>query len=264
MLSYSFLFYILSLGYSPPQRNQVSRQLGVLYKHHYNLLKNELKQVYALSVTLDFWSNRRCQSFLCITGHWIIDGWESISKIIDFSCYNIRHTAIEIAITLKEKFIALDIFEKIVCITCDGAENMKLACQYLNNNIPRLWCCAHRLHLVVVNGLGFWIPKEKMNDATDQSSSTDASTNNRIIGAGTNDHTTHVKDVRPEAIGSSDVSRAFPRNSRNAREIHRKSEAVFPPEIHGKFSVTFLPYPLGNVVESCRENPRNSGSETAR
>ncbi|CAF1176070.1 unnamed protein product [Adineta ricciae] len=167
-------------GYSPPHRNQVSRQLDVLYQHHYNLLKDELKQVHALSVTLDFWSDRRCQSFLCITGHWITDTWKSISKIIDFSCYNSRHTAVEISTTLKDKFIALGIYEKIICITCDGAENMKLACQYLDENIPRIWCCAHRLHLAVINGLGFWIPKEKLKSMSDQSLSASSTTNNRI------------------------------------------------------------------------------------
>jgi hypothetical protein len=176
---------MLHLGYSPPHRNQVSRQLKVLYQHHYNHLKKELDQVHALSVTLDFWTNRRCQSFLCITGHWISNTWESISKIIDFSCFNSRHTAIEIATVLKDKFTALGVYEKIICITCDGAENMKLACRYLNENIPRIWCCAHRLHLVVINGLGFWIPKEKLSNISGGSLSagiTTTAANNHTIG----------------------------------------------------------------------------------
>ncbi|CAF1610488.1 unnamed protein product, partial [Adineta ricciae] len=180
------VFKKLCPDYTPPHRNQVSRQLGVLYKHHYDLLVDELKQVRSLSITLDFWSNHRCQSFLCITGHWVSDKWETISKIINFSVYTNRHTAIEIAETLEAKLIALGILDKIICITCDGAKNMKLVCEYLSDDIPRLWCCAHRLHLVVINGLSFWMRNEKLNEISKQNSSTNYSTINRSTTADSN------------------------------------------------------------------------------
>jgi hypothetical protein len=141
-------------------------------------LKEELKQVYRLSVTLDLWSNRRAESFLCITGHWTSNSWKSISKVIDFSCFNSRHTAIEIANVIKEKLIALGVYEKVICITCDGAQNMVLACQLLNDNVIRIWCCAHRLHLVVINALQFWIPKDKMNNDLNNALSTNITSNN--------------------------------------------------------------------------------------
>jgi hypothetical protein len=137
-----------------------------------------LKQVYRLGITLDFWSNRQSESFLCITGHWINDSWDLVSKIIDFSAFNSRHTAIEIAGVLKEKLIALGIYEKIMCITCDGAKNMVLACQYLNDDIPRIWCYAHRMHLVVVNAFGFWLPDKKKDDNLINSLLINMTTNN--------------------------------------------------------------------------------------
>ncbi|CAF1146537.1 unnamed protein product [Rotaria sp. Silwood1] len=148
-------------GYKPPHRNQVVRHLKDLNKHHHDLLKEELKTVYRLSITLDFWSNRKNESFLCITGHWMNNSLDSISKIIDFSCFNERHTAIEIAKVLREKMIDLGVYEKVFCITCDGAENLVLACELLNEDIFRIWCYAHRLHLVVINGLGFWMSDKK-------------------------------------------------------------------------------------------------------
>ncbi|CAF4825681.1 unnamed protein product [Rotaria sp. Silwood1] len=150
-------------GYKPPHRNQVVRHLKDLNKHHHDLLKEELKTVYRLSITLDFWSNRKNESFLCITGHWMNNSLDSISKIIDFSCFNERHTAIEITKVLREKMIDLGVYDKVFCITCDGAENLVLACELLNEDIFRIWCYAHRLHLVVINALGFWMSNKKKN-----------------------------------------------------------------------------------------------------
>jgi hypothetical protein len=150
--------------------------MEVLYNHHYQLLKEELKQVYRLSITFDFWSNRRGESFLCITGHWLTDDINPVSKIIDFSAFNYRHTAIDIAGIVKEKLVALDIYEKIICITCDGAENMVLACYLLNDDIPRIWCCCHRLHLVVINGLGFWLTEDTIDNNASSLSFTAATT----------------------------------------------------------------------------------------
>ena len=167
------------LGYSPPNRNQVSRNLKTIYEHHYLMLKEELKQVSWLSITLDFWSNRRNQSFLCITGHWYTDSIDPVSKIIEFSLFENRHTGIEISKAIKEKLVALNIYEKIICITCDGAENMVLACQLLDGNFTRIWCYAHRLHLVVINALGFWLPENKLNSDSNVQISSDA----RIINS---------------------------------------------------------------------------------
>jgi hypothetical protein len=115
-------------------------------------------------LSADFWCNGRGESFLCITGHWLTDDINSVSKIIDFSVFNHRHTAIDIARIVKEKLVALDIYEKIICITCDGAENMVLACYFLNDDIPRIWCYGHRLHLVVINGLGFWLTEDTIDN----------------------------------------------------------------------------------------------------
>ncbi|CAF2863757.1 unnamed protein product [Rotaria sp. Silwood2] len=96
-------------------------------------------------------------------GHWMSNSIDSVSKFIDFSCFNERHTAIEIARVLRENMIDLDVYEKIICITCDGAENLVLACELLNEDIIRIWCYAHRLHLVVINALGFWVSEKKNN-----------------------------------------------------------------------------------------------------
>ncbi|CAF3752968.1 unnamed protein product [Rotaria sordida] len=177
-------------GYKPPHRNQVVRHLKDLNKHHHDLLKEELKTVYRLSITLDFWSNRKNESFLCITGHWMNNSLDSISKIIDFSCFNERHTAIEIVKVLREKMIDLGIYEKVFCITCDGAQNLVLACELLNDDIFRIWCYAHRLHLVVINALGFWVSDKKKHIDEPGYSSANILTSNTTTSNTTTSYTT--------------------------------------------------------------------------
>jgi hypothetical protein len=165
------------LGYIPPHRNQVSNEMKQLYKHHIDLLKNELKEIDYIGLTFDFWSNRRSMSFLCITGHWMKDAPpEFVSKIVAYSSFNERHTAANIAQCLKEKLLDLGIYHKIIAITCDGAPNVVAALRLLGIPIRRIWCCAHRLHLVVINSLGLWIKEEDLDNDKISYSTTDPAT----------------------------------------------------------------------------------------
>ncbi|CAF2860814.1 unnamed protein product [Rotaria sp. Silwood2] len=164
------IFNKLCPGYVPPHRNQVSSKLKDLYKYYADQLKDELKEVDYIGLTLDFWTNRRSISFLCITGHWFKDSpFEFVSKIIHFSSFDERHTATNIARSLKEKLINLEIYHKVIAITCDGAQNLVAALNQLDDSIKRIWCCAHRLHLVVINGLGFWKKTDDHDDTTSSS-----------------------------------------------------------------------------------------------
>ncbi|CAF1429377.1 unnamed protein product [Adineta steineri] len=161
------IFKKISPGYTPPHRNQVSKELKNLHNHYTNLLKNELKQVDYIGLTFDFWTNRQSMSFLCITGHWFKDPpLEFVSTVIDYSCFNERHTATNIAQVLKEKLMNLDIYHKIIAITCDGAPNVVAALNQLDDFIKRIWCCAHRLHIVVINALGFWKQLDDKDNTT--------------------------------------------------------------------------------------------------
>jgi hypothetical protein len=147
----------------------VSTQLKKLNNHYIELLKDELKEVDYIGLTFDFCSNRHSTSFLCITGHWFKDKptVEYMSKIIHFSCFRERHTAINIAAIIKEKLMNLGIYHKVVAITCDGARNVIAAVNQLDGFIKRIWCCTHRLHLVVINALSFW-NTEKQPDNDDK------------------------------------------------------------------------------------------------
>ncbi|CAF1473767.1 unnamed protein product [Adineta steineri] len=188
------IFKKISPGYTPPHRNQVSKELKNLHNHYTNLLKNELKQVDYIGLTFDFWTNRQSMSFLYITGHWFKDPpLEFVSTIIDYSCFNERHTATNIAQVLKEKLMNLDIYHKIIAITCDGAPNVVAALNQLDDFIKRIWYCAHRLHIVVINALGFWKQLDDKDNTT--SSSTNPATTSITSADVTSKSQENVMDV---------------------------------------------------------------------
>ncbi|CAF2167234.1 unnamed protein product [Rotaria magnacalcarata] len=132
------IFDRLTPGYTPPHRNQVASKLKILNNYHHKLLKQELQKVEQLGLTFDFLTSRRSISFLCITRHWFQDDFTYISKIIDFSYSNERHTGINISSLLTNRLTALNINDKAASITCDGAENMSAACRILDENIHRI------------------------------------------------------------------------------------------------------------------------------
>ncbi|CAF1369334.1 unnamed protein product [Rotaria magnacalcarata] len=60
---------------------------------------------------------------------------------------------------------------------------MSSACRTLDENIHKIWCCAHRLHLVITNGLGFWFKENKNKNNNEASSSSTTMTTTRITTA---------------------------------------------------------------------------------
>ena len=107
------------------------------------------------------------------------------SKIIHFSTFSERHTADNIARYLKEALTSLEIYDKIVVITCDEGSNLVAACKKLDRPVKRIWCCTHRLHLVILNGLGIWnedktIDASRINYPSTESTTREASTSAAI------------------------------------------------------------------------------------
>lgn len=160
----------LVIGYVPPNRHMVARRLRNLRQVHKRKLIDDLKLIDNLSITLDFWTNRRMRCFMVVTGHYIPnDSVNMKSTILDFSTFNHQHTSSDIAQVLKSKLQKLGILYKIIRVTCDGARNIINAIDTLGLNAKRIWCLAHRLHLVVTNALGFWIKtKNVKNNAVEE------------------------------------------------------------------------------------------------
>jgi hypothetical protein len=152
----------LILGYYPIHRNVVTRRLKRLNRQKFNKLVEELKHIEHLSITTDFWSDRLNKSYLVITGHYYTNEHQQKSTILNFSSFNHRHTSEHIANIVKKKLQDLNILHKVNRIVSDGAKNLSSAFMMMNLNFDHVWCLAHRLHLVVTNGLALW-PKKRKN-----------------------------------------------------------------------------------------------------
>ena len=165
----------LSSGYVAPHPSTVRRSLKQLYKFHSVRLTERLHEVEWLSITCDFWTNRVAKSFLVLTGHYLSSTFELKNIILNFSHFDQRHFADNIADEIHSKLGKLGVLKAVTAVTCDGASNMKKAFENFTN-IDRLWCLAHRLHLIVINALGFWlkIPATGVDDDTENSFDSDA------------------------------------------------------------------------------------------
>ena len=146
------------------------RSLKQLHKIHIVRLTERLHDVEWLSITCDFWSNRVAKSFLVLTGHYLTPTFKLKNIILDFSHFDQRYFAENIADEIYSKLDKLGVLDAVTAVTCDGASNMKKAFQNLTD-VDRIWCVAHRLHLIVTNALGFWLktPVTGVDDNVDDS-----------------------------------------------------------------------------------------------
>ncbi|CAF1550484.1 unnamed protein product [Didymodactylos carnosus] len=103
---------------------------------------------------------------MAITGHFASDKFEMKSTILKFLIFDSRHFSSNIGQELEKQVRELNIFDKITAIMCDGVANLKAAFRkFSRNNIEHIHCLAHKIHLILCNGLGLWVaPKIVIND----------------------------------------------------------------------------------------------------
>ena len=129
----------------------------------FNSLIDELRAVESLAVTCDFGSDKKMRSYLCLTDHYII-GNRLKSTALAFNVCDERHTSENIAKAIEFELKRLEAYEKTSTITCDGTRDMKKASDYLQRR--RIQCVAHKLHLVIRNGLCLWAKTPIHKEAT--------------------------------------------------------------------------------------------------
>jgi hypothetical protein len=110
--------------YQVPCRKQFSSV--ILKKHcerlHINV-KDMLKGVSNVSVTMDLWTNKQMRSFCGITAHFILN-WKTESVILGCSRFKGRHVAERIYQQYEEAVSQFEISEKVRHIVTDTASNM--------------------------------------------------------------------------------------------------------------------------------------------
>ena len=167
--------------YQVPSRKHFTSKL--LYEKSVevkNDLTHHLKMAQDVCVTIDLWSNRQMESFICITGHYILD-WTLKSVMLACKGFKGKHTADNIAKEFDETMCTFEIFDKIE--VTDNASNMINAFKIPSfesisdksessdsdesddeNEVPddllyeyipfkRESCMCHNIHLVVKDGL---------------------------------------------------------------------------------------------------------------
>lgn len=127
---------------------------------HKKKIFDDLSFIDFISLTTDFWCDHSSRSYICITGHWFTDEMDLKSKVLIFTPFLDRHTSENISFELDKHLNSLNISDKTTTITCDGASNLKAALNKLDNRIKRLHCLAHKIHLIICNGLGLWVKKK--------------------------------------------------------------------------------------------------------
>ena len=84
------------------------------------------------------------------------------SKVLKFIASNDRHFSSPIAHNIEKQLKELDLYDKLVTITADGASNMKdMFTYFTRRNVNYIQCIAHKLHLIICNGLKLWTSLKK-------------------------------------------------------------------------------------------------------
>ena len=118
---------------------------------------DSLSKLSSISITTDFWNDRRQNSYMVLTGHYVDDNFYQKTSVLQFSTFPKRYYSPIIGHEIEKQLNELKIFDKVSSITCDGAPNMIALFNYLTrSDIDRIQCIAHKIHLIVCNGLSIW------------------------------------------------------------------------------------------------------------
>lgn len=155
--------YFLFTGYKPPHRHTVRKSIKRLHDQHVKLMIDDLASISSIAVTTDFWTHRSKQSYVSLTGHYVDANFQQKSTVLRFCSFTARHFSPLIGHEIERLLTELNIFHKVTSITCDGAPNMIASFDFMSrNDITRIHCLAHKLHLIVCNGLGLWLKKARI------------------------------------------------------------------------------------------------------
>lgn len=148
-----------------PSRVTVAKDCMELYKEEKVILRSLLSlNQQMVSLTTDTWTSIQNMNYMCVTGHFIDEGWELQKKILGFGLIaNHRGDTIGKAL---EKCLKDWGITKLCTVTVDNASSNNVALSYLTRNMSawngntllkgeymHLRCCAHILNLIVSDGL---------------------------------------------------------------------------------------------------------------
>lgn len=138
-----------------PDRKKVVRQLESKYLALSVDVKSKLKTADSVCLTTDIWKDTsNSRSYLGITAHYIVDDHLE-STILSVTYLKDRHTGENLKAHIEETLKQWEIqLIQLTAIVTDGADNICNAAKgIVKSDYRHLWCCAHRLNLVVTAAL---------------------------------------------------------------------------------------------------------------
>jgi len=149
----ALLAYVLP-DYSIPRRKKLTSDLMPRLREELEAaMLTKMRNIRALSLSVDSWTSMANEIFLAVTCHGITSEWKLESFLLEAVPVYEDETGAHIAETIQEVMDYWDIsMERIVSITSDGAANMRNAVEAVLQ-VPWIYCAAHVINRAVRLGL---------------------------------------------------------------------------------------------------------------
>ena len=114
-----------NIKHEPISSKKIKREVIPSFKNTiFKVINEKLNDIHYLTLTVDGWSDRRCRSFLGITGHFIDSKMTSHAVLIEFLRMKSPHTGENIRQLTEEVLEKYNIREKVYKIVTDNASSM--------------------------------------------------------------------------------------------------------------------------------------------
>ena len=149
----SFLMLVKSNGSELDLPSRQALKAAVIAKAEFarGLLKSKLRETqYNVCLSMDLWTNKKMESFMGITGHFVLDGAVR-DATLHFGRFDTEATADNLAKELRQIIASYGLDERIASFTVDNGQNVLNAVKLLGIEPTR--CAAHVLNIAVKDGL---------------------------------------------------------------------------------------------------------------
>lgn len=100
--------------------------------------KQELAETcQTIALSLDVWTSKNQLSIIAVIGHWLTSNFEYKEWILEFSEIQGDHTGENLAESVENMLIELNLELKLLTITADNASNNEALCDYLYRNLSK-------------------------------------------------------------------------------------------------------------------------------
>lgn len=138
--------------YSVPSRKTITSRIEKQYEEAATLLKTNLNAAKSVAITTDAWTALTAESYVTVTCHYL-DQWEMRSAVLQTRSTDERHTAENLAASLRDVVGEWGLGGKVSACVHDNAKNITLANERLVDEWESVCCFAHTLQLAINDGL---------------------------------------------------------------------------------------------------------------